>query len=87
MNISPEGIMITERFFQAISELKSMKKIRGLQTFTRGHGINRWNLNSVKSSPSTRVLKPEWICFLVKDYGVSAEWIITGKGEMFNKKK
>lgn len=86
MNISEEGIQITRRFFAAVERLKQMKRIRGLQTFTREHGINRWNMVTLREDPGNRVLKPEWICYLVKDYGVSAEWIITGKGEMFNQK-
>lgn len=87
MNISEEGIQITRRFFAAVERLKQMKRIRGLQTFTREHGINRWNMVTLREDPENRVLKPEWICYLVKDYGVSAEWIITGKGEMFNNNK
>lgn len=83
MNISKEGIAVTNRFFEAINMLKAQKKIRGLQTFTRQYDINRWNMNTVKSNPSKSVLKPEWIVYLVRDYGVSSDWIITGKEPMF----
>lgn len=84
MNISPEGVAITKRFFEAINMLKAQKRIRGLQTFTRAYGINRWNLNTVKSQPEVSVLKPEWIAYLVRDFGISSDWIILGKGGMFN---
>lgn len=83
MNISKEGIAVTNRFFEAINMLKAQKKIRGLQTFTRQYDINRWNMNTVKSNPAKSVLKPEWIVYLVRDYGVSSDWIITGKEPMF----
>ena len=83
MNISKEGIDVTRRFFEAIDMLKARKIIRGLQTFTNAHGINRWNLNTVKSNPDRSVLKPEWIVYLVIDYNISAEWILLGKGKMF----
>lgn len=86
MNISKEGIAVTNRFFEAIDMLKAQKKIRGLQTFTRQYDINRWNLNTVKQNPDKSVLKPEWIVYLVRDYGISSDWILTGRGEMFNKK-
>ena len=86
MNISKEGIAVTNRFFEAIDMLKAQKKIRGLQTFTRQYDINRWNLNTVKQNPDKSVLKPEWIVYIVRDYGISSDWILTGRGEMFNKK-
>lgn len=86
MKISSEGIEITKRFFEAIDVLKAHKEIRGLQTFTRIYDIHRWNMRVVKLHPETSVLKPEWIAYLVRDFGISAEWIILGKGEMFKTK-
>lgn len=83
MNISKEGIDISNRFFQAIAILKEQKKIRGLQTFTRRYNLNRWNVNQVKFHPDRSVLKPEWIVYLHNDYGISVEWIILGKEPIF----
>jgi hypothetical protein len=83
MNISQEGVEITKRFFETISLLKAQKRMRGLFTYTQSHNINYWNINNVKNQPETRVLKPEWIAYLVLDYGVSADWILTGRGDMF----
>lgn len=84
MNISPEGVAISNRFFEAIAMLKAQKVIRGLQTFTRNHNLNRWNVNQVKFYPERSVLKPEWIVYLHRDYGISVEWIVLGKGTMFD---
>lgn len=83
MNVSQEGIAVTNRFFEAIDMLKAQKKIRGLQTFTRKYNINRWNMNTVKWNPEKSVLKPEWIVYLVRDFGVSADWVLMGKGDVF----
>lgn len=83
MNISKEGIAVTNRFFEAIDMLKAQKKIRGLQTFTRQYDINRWNLITVKQNPEKSILKPEWIVYLVRDYGISADWVLLGKEPMF----
>ena len=83
MNVSQEGIAVTNRFFEAIDMLKAQKKIRGLQTFTRKYNINRWNMNTVKWNPEKSVLKPEWIVYLVRDFGVSADWVLMGKGDIF----
>ena len=84
MKISEEGIAISQRFFKEIAILKEQKKIRGLQTFTRKHNLNRWNVNQVKFYPNRSVLKPEWIVYLHEDYNISVEWIILGKGNMFD---
>ena len=83
MKISKEGIAITKRFFEAVDMLKAQSRIRGLKTFTRKHNITRTNIANVRKTPDRSVLKPEWIYYLVYDYGVSLEWIIFGEGSMF----
>ena len=83
MNISNEGISVTIRFFEALHTLKEQKKIRGLQTFSRNYDINRWNLITVRNRPDRSILKPEWIVYLVRDFGISSEWILLGIGPMF----
>lgn len=80
MKISEDGIEITKRFFDAIEYLHSKKEIRGLHTFTSAHGINYWNLCTVKNQPERSVLKPEWLAWLATDYGVSPRWLLTGIG-------
>lgn len=82
MKISKTGVEITERFFIALECLKQAKTIRGIKTFTDENDINRWNLYTVKDNPESSILKPEWLSILVKDYGISAEWLLTGKGRM-----
>ncbi len=84
MNISKEGIAVTNRFFEAIDMLIAQRRIRGLQTFTNQYGINRWNMITLKGNPENRVLKPEWIVYLVRDFGISPNWILLGKGDMFD---
>ena len=81
--ISEVGVDISRRFFEAIETLKTQKRIRGLQTFTRNHNLHRWNVNRVKFYPEKHILKPEWIYYLNQDYKVSVKWIILGKGHMF----
>lgn len=83
MNISKEGSEITNRFFEAIDALIEKRDIRGLQTFTRMYNINRWNMVTVKNNPDTKALNTEYLSFLVKDFGVSAHWLLTGRGKMF----
>lgn len=83
MSISTEGVAITERFFKVIDILSEARHLRGLQTFTTKYKLNRRNLLHVKESPNNSVLKPEVLALLVRDFGVSGEWLLTGVGSVF----
>ena len=81
--MTPEGIAITRRFFLALDTLRMTKAIRGMKTFTDRYGINYWNLSTLRKEPEKRILKSEWLAFLVKDYNINAVWLLTGKGNIF----
>lgn len=77
---------IIERFFKALYYLKEQKKIRGKQTFTNRFNINRWNLHTLEQDMSRDIFQPAWLNYLVENYNISAEWLITGKGEITSRK-
>jgi len=80
-----EGVKIVERFFDVIYELKENKIIRGKQEFTRHYKINNGNFWQLEQDKSRDILQLSWISVLVRDFGVSAEWIITGIGKKYKK--
>ena len=84
---SPESQLIITRFYAALAALKNFRIIHGKQTFTTRYGINRWNLNTVEKNPASDMFQMAWLVYLVTDFGVSADWLLTGHGEMFKKKK
>lgn len=84
---NPISQKIILRFFKALYELKAMKKIGGIKTFTDKHRLDRRNFMKNKTDPETGTFRMEWLTFVVNDYGVSAHWLLTGKGGMFTQKK
>lgn len=69
---------IISRFCEAIDYLKETKQIRGLQTFTRRYGIPRTTLYHA----TAETFKAAWLVYLVRDYGINANWLLTGEGKM-----
>lgn len=84
---TPDSQKIIQRFFDAIYFLKAEKRIRGKATFTREYGIDRWNFNKLEKNPSSDIFQPAWLTYLVRDYGISARWLLTGKGDIMSKTK
>lgn len=74
---------IVNRFFEALYRLKTDKVIRGKQTFTRRYGINRWNMLTLQKEPGRDIFQVAWLTYLVRDYNVSARWLLTGEGEFY----
>lgn len=78
---------VIKRFFEAIYALKADGKIRGKQTFTNLYEINRWNFNTLEKEPERDIFQTAWLTYLVRDFDVSAIWLLTGTGNMFTNKK
>ncbi|MBR6903399.1 MAG: hypothetical protein IKN32_00920 [Bacteroidales bacterium] len=75
---------IVNRFFEALDLLKAAGRIGGKKTFTDRYGINRWNLNTLQKEPQRDIFQAAWLAYLVRDFGVSAQWLLTGTGEPLN---
>ena len=38
---------------------------------------------TLEKDPSRDIFQPAWLTYLVEDYGVSAQWLLTGVGEFY----
>lgn len=74
---------IVSRFYTAIHKLIEYKIIRGKKTFTQRYGINRWNFCTIEKDNSSKMFNVDWLTYLVRDYKVSAQWLLTGEGPFF----
>lgn len=82
-NNPDEAIAITKRFFFAIDILVAKRKLRGLNTFARKYNINYWNLNTLRKEPERRVLKVEYLSYIVGDFNISPDYLLFGIGSVF----
>jgi hypothetical protein len=88
--ISQTTIDIQVRFFQAINMLIAQKKLRGMKTFCGNYDFSKAKYTNLKNAmlpphreSKYKLIDIEALHHIVKDYGVSAEWLLTGSGGMF----
>lgn len=77
-----EHSQIVERFFLVLADLKASRKIRGVKTFTDRYGVHRRSLQRIQQTHSQE-FRAVWLTYLVRDFGVSAQWLLTGEGGMY----
>jgi hypothetical protein len=77
-----EGIEVANRFFEAIDKLIELKQLNGKQTFCTRYDIDKRNFYLIKKKVDQHNLNVAWLTYLVRDYGVSAKWLLLGKGKM-----
>jgi len=88
--VSKQTQDVQRRFFEAIDLLIAAGKLAGLQTFCDDHGLHRAkysNLRSALRNPEHnaryKFIDIDALVYLVKEYNICAEWLLTGRGEMF----
>lgn len=81
---------IQDRFFTAMAACIDKGKIEGLQTFCKIYGLHmakysqlRSGFNKKKESVRYKFIDLDALHYLVRDFSVSADWLLTGKGNMF----
>lgn len=84
---TPETAAIIKRFFEVFDILLGTKEIKYTKNFTDKYDIVRPHFLYAKKNHDSKVFQLSWISILVRDYGVSSQWIITGNGEMFTRDK
>lgn len=80
---NPDSELVARRFFEALRILKEKRIIRGKKTFTDRYGINRWNMITCEKEPHRDIFQLAWLTYLVRDYSVSARWLLLGEGAFF----
>lgn len=76
---------IMERFYQGMDALIETGAIRGVNTYCRLYDIDRRNLIAQRKDPNRGWFQVSWLQPMVREFGVSARWLLTGYGKMFDR--
>lgn len=80
-----ETIDTISRFYEALDMIISQKKIRGIKTYCTDYQIDRRNLYTQREDKNRGFFEVYWLIPLIKDFGVSSDWLLLGRGGMFDK--
>jgi len=83
---SPESQEIIARFFEALDYLIENKTIRGRKTFATIYQIDYRNFLRTHKNPASQSFQMAWLKYMVEDFGISAEWLLTGSGTIIRPK-
>jgi len=70
---------VTDRYFQAFDDL-CLTGRTNRSRLCREMGVNRRNFSKQEKDHTRHILRVEWLTHLVLQYGVSADWLLTGRG-------
>lgn len=84
--LHPDSEAINKRFFAAIDELVKRKQLRGRKSFATRYELNWGNFYQLRKNPLNS-FELAYLTYLVRDFGISSQWLLTGEGEMFSKRK
>jgi hypothetical protein len=76
---SPDSQTIVKRFFEMLRILKDAGELKSMSEFSRKHGIRHSTLQQSELEPESNRFQVAWLYYMAKDYGISAEYLLTGK--------
>jgi hypothetical protein len=81
----PDQTYITLRYFKALDLLIKQGAYKSNYAFCKEYGFNRGAMHNVYNDPYKRRMEVTWIAPLVEHHNFNANWLFTGKGDMFFK--
>lgn len=82
---NPESIQIIDRFYKAINMLIDNGALKSKREFALTYKIEYTSFSRCEHEQESDRFQLSWISYLVTNYPVSLEWIMTGKGGMLTR--
>lgn len=82
-NYSEDTIAIMERFFQAFQTSLDNKLIKNTSQFCMTNNFDKRHFYAQRKDLGRGFFEVGWLVPLIRDCGVSANWLLTGKGTMY----
>jgi len=82
---TPDSQKIIIRFYEAIDELIKEGRLKNFASFIRRYDLSQTNFYKSKGQPERDIFQPAWLSYVVNDYGVSANWLLSGTGKPLKK--
>lgn len=93
-SINPKAIAIQNRFFEALEMAISLGAVNGLKGFCDTHKLNRTKYSRIKNDLNKpieemtyKLIDIDALAGICTDFGVSAEWLLLGRGKMLKNDK
>lgn len=67
---------IVKRFFQCIDALHESGELGAKYEFTTRYDINRRTFYIAEKDPASNRFQVAWLTYLVRDYGISAQYLL-----------
>lgn len=79
-----DTIAVMERFFEAFHASLENKKIKNITFFCTKYNIDKRHLYAQHKDLGRGFFEVGWMLPLIRDCGVSADWLLTGQGKMYS---
>lgn len=79
---SPQSQEVVARFYMALIYLINAGVLKSRNEYCKRYGIVQGHLSRVEKNNASKIFDIGWMTPLISDYGISAHWLMTGRGEM-----
>lgn len=85
-NYSDDTLSVMRRYFSAFDTLRENGKIKSITAYCEKYHIDKRHFYVQRKDPYKGFFEVGWLLSLIRDYGVSPSWLLTGYWDMFGER-